>query len=124
MEDTSIWQENSIYVEHRPWGSFKVLGDFEDCKIKRLDVLPRQRLSLQSHQHRTEYWVVVNGIARVTLDAEVLTLTAGDSVVIPRLAKHRMENIGNEMVSVIEVQLGASFAEDDIVRYADDYQRT
>lgn len=123
MKNSSIWQDQGLYIEDRPWGSFQVLGDFKDCKIKRLDVLPRQRLSLQSHQHRSEYWVMVRGTARVTLDDQVLTLNPGESVHIPRLAKHRIENIGSGLVSLIEVQLGDSFAEDDIVRYADDYQR-
>ncbi len=110
-------------TEIRPWGSFTVLGEFPDCKTKRLDVLPGKRLSLQSHNHRTEHWVVIDGTARVTLNDSVQDRSAGEAVVIPKGCRHRIENPGNQTLSIIEVQLGDYFGEDDIVRYEDDFGR-
>ena len=110
-------------TEYRPWGSFTVIGDFPDCKTKRLDVLPGKRLSLQSHRFRTEYWVVVCGTAKVTLNHKTLTLNPGQTLTIPVGARHRIENPGTTMLSIIEVQLGSYFGEDDITRYHDDFDR-
>ncbi len=110
-------------TEIRPWGSFTVLGEFPDCKTKRLDVLPGKRLSLQSHNHRTEHWVVIDGTARITLDDTVQDRSAGETVVIPKGCRHRIENPGDQTLSIIEVQLGDYFGEDDIVRYEDDFGR-
>lgn len=111
------------YTEHRPWGSFTILGSSENFKTKRLDVLPGMRLSLQSHKHRKEYWIVVKGLARVTRDDQILDLGPGETVDIPVGAKHRVENPGTETLTFIEVQLGSYFGEDDIVRYQDDFNR-
>lgn len=111
------------YTEHRPWGSYTILGSSDSFKTKRLDVLPGKRLSLQSHKKRTEYWIVVAGKARVTRDDELLDLGPTETVIIPVGAKHRIENPGNELLTIIEVQLGDYFGEDDIVRYQDDFGR-
>ena len=110
-------------TEHRPWGSFTVLGDYIDCKTKRLDVLPGKRLSLQSHRFRTEFWVVICGRARVTLDHKTKILEAGETLTVPVGVRHRIENPGQTMLSIIEVQLGSYFGEDDIIRYHDDFNR-
>ncbi len=111
------------YSEHRPWGSFTILGSAPDFKTKRLVVLPGKRLSLQSHKYRQEYWIVVAGRARVTLEDQQHDLQTGDSIVVPRGWRHRVENPGTTPLTLIEVQLGTYFGEDDIVRYQDDFNR-
>jgi len=107
----------------RPWGSFFVLVDEERTKVKRLVVNPGQRLSLQSHKHRDEHWVVVQGRASVTLDDETLEVAYGQHVYVKRGSKHRIACAGDEPLEIIEVQTGDSFAEEDIVRFSDDYGR-
>lgn len=107
----------------RPWGSFEVLRDEVDFKSKVIRVDPGRRLSYQSHRHRAEHWVIVRGRAEVTLDGRVLHLRSGDHVFIPRGARHRIANPGEEPVLFVEVQLGDYFGEDDIERYEDDFGR-
>src|SRR5262249_61732589 len=107
----------------RPWGSFFVLEDAPDTKVKRLLVNPGQRLSYQSHKHRDEHWVVVRGVAKVTLDDVVSEYRYGDYVFVRRGTKHRIACEGLEPVEIIEVQVGDSFDEDDITRFSDDYNR-
>lgn len=109
--------------ESRPWGEFKVLVDEAGYKVKQLMVLPESRLSLQSHQQRTEYWTVVQGEALVTLDDREMILELGDTILIPLGVKHRIANEGEEDLIIIEVQLGEYLGEDDIERYEDDYGR-
>jgi mannose-6-phosphate isomerase len=109
--------------ERRPWGTFTVLDDGTDSKVKRLTVDPGQRLSYQSHAHRSEHWVVVAGRARVTLDGAEIDLDPGDAIDIPKGAAHRVSNPGPDELVFVEVQLGDYFGEDDIVRYSDDYGR-
>lgn len=111
--------ENDI----RPWGSFRVLLDGKDCKVKSIDVIPKGRLSLQSHKKRQEHWYIVSGVARVRINNNQRILKAGDNIDIPLGCKHRIENIGEEDLLFIEVQTGDYFGEDDIVRYEDDYSR-
>jgi mannose-1-phosphate guanylyltransferase/mannose-6-phosphate isomerase len=110
--------------EERPWGSFEVLLDGKDLKVKRLIVLPGQRLSYQSHTRRDENWTIIKGLAEITLNDEVKTLKAGEHIFIPRLAKHRVANRGKEDLVFVEVQTGTYFGEDDITRYSDDYGRS
>jgi mannose-1-phosphate guanylyltransferase/mannose-6-phosphate isomerase len=111
-------------AEQRPWGSFKVLHEGPGCKVKEIVVAPGGRLSLQSHRHRAEHWVVVAGTARITVDDDVLTLGPNQSVHIPLGARHRMENPGEAPMHLIEVQCGAYLGEDDIIRYEDVYGRS
>jgi mannose-6-phosphate isomerase len=113
-----------MYSETRPWGTFHVLDEQQGFKVKRISVTAAGRLSLQSHKHRSEHWTVVNGTATVTVDEAVLTLSRGQSVDIPLGAKHRLENLGSELVEIIEVQFGDYLGEDDIIRYDDIYNRT
>jgi mannose-1-phosphate guanylyltransferase/mannose-6-phosphate isomerase len=108
---------------HRPWGSYSILEDAEDCKVKRLVVKPGQVLSLQSHQKRSEHWTVVRGTARVRLGDDEFLLEANQSTYIPAGTLHRLENPGTQDVHLIEVQTGEYFGEDDIVRYEDIYGR-
>lgn len=108
---------------HRPWGYYTVLSDMPDHKVKRIHVYPGKRLSLQKHQCRSEHWHIVSGEALATLDGEQIKLYPGDSIDIPQEAIHRLENVGNDEVSFIEVQRGAYFGEDDIERFEDDFGR-
>lgn len=109
--------------DHRPWGHYEVLSEARGHKIKRITVLPGQRLSLQSHQHRAEHWFMVSGQAVVTLDKEQIPLSAGEAVDISQKAKHRIQNPGETPLVFIEVQRGSYLGEDDITRYEDDYGR-
>ncbi|MBN1291212.1 MAG: phosphomannose isomerase type II C-terminal cupin domain [Candidatus Latescibacteria bacterium] len=109
--------------DHRPWGYYIVLLDQPECKVKKIIVYPGKRLSLQSHKRRSEHWHIVSGEAIVTLDDRKIPLKAGESVDIPREARHRVENPGPENMSFVEVQRGDYFGEDDIERYEDDYGR-
>jgi mannose-6-phosphate isomerase-like protein (cupin superfamily) len=113
----------SIYSETRPWGAFHVLDEKPGFKVKRIEVTPGGRLSLQSHKHRSEHWTIVEGVATVTVDATVRDMTRGQSVDIPLGAKHRLENLGKAPVAIIEVQFGDYLGEDDIIRYDDVYAR-
>lgn len=107
----------------RPWGYFEVLAEGGTFKVKRLMVKPGAQLSLQMHQHRTEHWVVVEGIAEVVNDTQTMRLTANQSTYIPKKTLHRLSNPGNEPLYVIEVQSGHYLGEDDIERFDDVYQR-
>ncbi len=113
-----------MYSETRPWGAFHVLDEQPGFKVKRISVNPGGRLSLQSHKHRYEHWTVVNGTATVTVDDKVVAFTRGQSVDIPFGSKHRLENLGADLVEIIEVQFGDYLGEDDIIRYDDIYNRT
>ena len=108
---------------HRPWGWFESLVTGQRFQVKRIVVHPGAALSLQSHHHRSEHWIVVEGTARVTIDDDVMLVTENQSVYIPLGAVHRMENPGKVPMVLIEVQTGAYLGEDDITRYDDDYAR-
>ena len=110
-------------TETRPWGSFTILSDAENFKAKRLDVLPQKKLSLQSHKLRSEHWIVVTGLARITLGDTIQDYNPGDHIFIPIQTKHRIENPGHSLLTIVEVQLGEYFGEDDIIRYEDDFGR-
>jgi mannose-1-phosphate guanylyltransferase / mannose-6-phosphate isomerase len=108
----------------RPWGSYTVLEDHDSgYKMKRIEVSPGQSLSLQSHQHRSEHWVVVSGTATVTRDGEVFTVSKNESTYIPIGVKHRLENRGHIPLQIVEVQVGEYLGEDDIERFEDSYGR-
>ena len=109
---------------HRPWGSYDSVDVGDGFQVKRIKVKPGATLSLQSHEHRAEHWIVVRGTARVTRGEEVFDLNANESTYIPIGARHRLENPAEGMLELIEVQSGAYLGEDDIVRYEDAYGRT
>jgi mannose-1-phosphate guanylyltransferase / mannose-6-phosphate isomerase len=109
--------------DYRPWGWYETLALSDRFQVKRIVVKPGAALSLQSHVHRSEHWIVVAGTARVTVDQEVRLLTENQSVYIPLGAVHRLENPGKLPMVLIEVQTGAYLREDDIIRYQDDYAR-
>ncbi|MDD5383749.1 MAG: mannose-1-phosphate guanylyltransferase/mannose-6-phosphate isomerase [Gallionella sp.] len=109
---------------NRPWGSYTVLEEDQDgFKLKRIEVAPGARLSLQSHNRRSEHWVVVAGTATVTNGSEVITVQKNQSTYIPIGAKHRLENLGTEPLHIVEIQVGEYLGEDDIQRYEDNYGR-
>ncbi len=108
---------------YRPWGSYTVLEEGPNYKIKRIEVKPGAKLSLQMHHHRSEHWVVLNGTARVTNGDQVSDIHKNESTYIPISTKHRLENPGKIPVQIIEVQNGEYLEEDDIVRFDDDYKR-
>jgi len=117
----------SEHVTHltveRPWGSYTVLEKTARYQIKRLTVHPGAKLSLQTHHHRSEHWVVVAGTARVTRGEELIDVHPNESTYIPMSMKHRLENPGRIPLHVIEVQNGDYLGEDDIVRFDDVYER-
>jgi mannose-1-phosphate guanylyltransferase/mannose-6-phosphate isomerase len=107
----------------RPWGSYESLRVGETFQVKHIIVDVAGRLSLQYHHHRSEHWTVVSGTARVTVGERVFVMTANESVYIPKGDVHRLENIGDEELNLIEVQCGTYLGEDDIVRLEDQYDR-
>ena len=117
------------HIEHltvrRPWGSYTVLEDHDSgYKLKRIEVVPGQSLSLQRHQHRSEHWVVVAGTATVTRGEETFTVSKNESTYIPIGKNHRLENRGRIPLQIVEVQVGEYLGEDDIERFDDSYGRT
>ncbi len=111
-------------VVHRPWGTYQTVDSAEGFQTKRITVKPGQQLSLQLHHHRSEHWVVVRGVATVTVGDVVSVLGPNQSTYIPVNTRHRLENHGSEMLYLIEVQCGSYLGEDDIVRFDDKYGRT
>jgi mannose-1-phosphate guanylyltransferase/mannose-6-phosphate isomerase len=107
----------------RPWGSYTVLDEGPGYKIKRIEVPPAGRLSLQMHHHRAEHWVVVTGTALVLVGEREILLTENQSVDIPKATRHRLSNPGKVPVEIIEIQSGPYLEEDDIVRFDDVYGR-
>jgi mannose-1-phosphate guanylyltransferase/mannose-6-phosphate isomerase len=116
-------QAEAFPRDHRPWGWFETLALADRFQVKRIVVKPGAALSLQSHVHRAEHWIVVSGTAKVTVNDEVRLVTENQSVYIPLGAIHRMENPGRVPMVLIEVQTGVYLGEDDIVRYEDVYAR-
>ena len=115
--------DTSPKFDRRPWGTFTVLDEGENFKVKRIEVLPGKRLSYQKHAQRAEHWVVVQGTAKVTLDARNLIVTTGQAIDIAIGSAHRIENPGDELLIFIEVQRGDYLGADDIVRLQDDFGR-
>ena len=108
---------------YRPWGTYTVLEDTPGYKIKRIEVKPGKRLSLQKHYHRNEHWVVVSGRATVTINENIFILNENESTYIKAGDIHRLLNDTNEQLVIIEVQVGSYTGEDDIERLEDDYKR-
>lgn len=108
---------------HRPWGTYEILDSTQNFQVKKLVVNPNQSLSLQKHSHRAEHWVVVKGQAHITRGDDHLVLYENQSAYIPVGIKHRLENLDETPLEIIEVQSGDYFGEDDIVRYEDKYNR-
>jgi mannose-6-phosphate isomerase len=109
--------------EIRPWGSYIVLFDADNCKVKMISVNPGHRLSYQYHNHRREVWTVIAGSGILTLEGEEIRVGKDSVIEIPTGSKHRIQNTGSEVMTFVEVQTGTYFGEDDIVRLQDDYSR-
>lgn len=114
----------SSKFDRRPWGSYTVLDEGDDYKVKRIEVLPGKRLSYQRHSRRAEHWYVVRGTAKVTLNGVEVLVDSGNAIDIAREDAHRVENPSDaELLVFIETQTGDYFGEDDIVRLEDDFGR-
>ena len=123
LKEKGAAQAETLPRDYRPWGWYESIALGPRFQVKRIVVNPGAALSLQSHNHRSEHWIVVEGTAKVTIDDEVKTVTENQSVYIPLGAIHRMENPGKLRLTLIEVQTGSYFGEDDIIRYEDVYSR-
>ena len=109
--------------ENRPWGNYTVLHETPSHKVKTITVEPGRRLSYQTHEKRSEYWVIVSGSGTVTIDGVETTCVGGDAYIIEQGIPHRIHNVGKDELIFIEVQLGLYFGEDDIIRIEDDFGR-
>lgn len=116
-------QAEILPTDSRPWGCFESLVSKKTFQVKRISVNPGAALSLQSHRFRSEHWIVVQGNAKVTINKETKFMETGEYVFVPLGSIHRLENLGNEQLVIIEVQIGTYLGEDDIVRYKDMYDR-
>ena len=123
LKAKGVAQAETLPRDYRPWGWYESIALGPRFQVKRIVVNPGEALSLQSHNHRAEHWIVVEGTAKVTINDVVETITENQSVYIPLGAVHRMENPGKLNLTLIEVQTGSYFGEDDIIRYDDVYAR-
>jgi len=123
LNKENIREGSQHYYAKRPWGGFEVILHGPNFKVKRIYVNPGSSLSLQSHRHRAEHWVVVNGTAYVQKNNDTFLLNKNESTFIPIGVKHRLSNNGTELLEIIEVQSGEYLEEDDIQRYSDRYGR-
>ena len=124
LKDLGRSEADSHHRVFRPWGSYESLVSSDVFQVKRIIVNPGQRLSLQMHHHRAEHWVVVRGVAEVVNGEETFLLREDQSTYIPIGAKHRLSNLGDVPLELIEVQSGSYLGEDDIVRFEDVYGRS
>lgn len=115
--------DEKLLFEEKPWGSYTILDEDDGYKVKRIEVQPGHRLSLQKHLHRSEYWVVVSGKAHVQCGEKLEILEENDNIFIPLGQIHRVENAQDVPLVFIEVQSGDYCEEDDIIRIEDDYSR-
>ncbi len=120
---TQMSMTNHLPENIRPWGRYDILEVMPTHQVKRITVNSGARLSYQRHQRREEYWVIISGRGRLTLDDIDSDHGAGEVLVVPVRAKHRVQNIGDGPLIFIEVQRGDYFGEDDIERFSDDYGR-
>lgn len=123
MRKQGIWQADLHPTDHRPWGSFRSLALDQRFQVKQLRILPGAQLSLQSHLHRQEHWIIVSGTVQAHLDGQDHLLSEGQSICVPIGMKHRLSNPGKLPAVVIEVQTGSYLGEDDIERFEDIYAR-
>ena len=108
---------------HRPWGNYKSINEGKSWQVKKLEINPYASISLQLHNHRSEHWIIVNGIAKVEINDSISHLKKNESIYVPLGAKHRLSNPGKSKLTLIEVQSGKYLGEDDIVRFHDIYGR-
>ncbi len=120
-KNPAVINENNF--EFRPWGKFEVLLDSKNCKVKKLTIEPKSRLSLQYHKFRSEHWTIIKGVAKVHLNGKIINLKEGNSIDIPSLSEHFIANETESKLIIIEIQMGSYFGEDDIIRINDTYNR-
>jgi mannose-1-phosphate guanylyltransferase/mannose-6-phosphate isomerase len=108
---------------YRPWGTFSILDEGPNYKVKRLVIYPGKKISLQKHSRRSENWTIVSGIADIISGDKEMRLGPSESVYIPAETKHRIANFGAENLEIIETQSGDYLEEDDIIRFEDDFGR-
>jgi cytidyltransferase-like protein len=142
ISETTVCKDNQIKMEfnigggkiqsssslvsqtvNKPWGSYKTFEKDKDYLVKIITVNPGEKLSLQSHQHRSEHWLIISGIATVECDGKISHLNRNESIFIPQGSKHRLSNENNETLKVFEAQYGETLSESDIIRYQDKYKR-
>jgi mannose-6-phosphate isomerase len=124
VNEPSIPYTLQMISEDRPWGRYTILYTGPDCQVKRIEVAPGKRLSLQSHKFRAEHWFIVSGKGMVQVGDLIFEVTNGDTIEIPIRVKHRISANKNELLAFIEVQTGLSFDENDIFRFEDDFGRS
>ena len=107
----------------KPWGSFEIINDGDKYTLKKIIVNPGGQLSLQSHKHRSEHWLIAEGIAEVIINDEIFNLKENQHIFVPQGAKHRLTNIGEKNLVVVEMWYGDNLDENDIIRYKDIYNR-
>ena len=108
----------------KPWGYFEILKSGKNFLVKKIFVKPGGMLSLQSHEHRSEHWIVAEGVVEVTLDDKTINLVENENIFIPKGAIHRIANKGNNDLIIIEMWYGEILDENDIMRYEDSYNRS
>ena len=118
-------QSNQISQKFdKPWGYYEILSKTPGQQIKKLTIFSGESTSLQTHQFRSEHWIITHGIAKVTVENEMFNLNQNDSIYIPKGSKHRIENFNHENLCLLEIQTGVYLEEDDITRFEDKYART
>ena len=110
-------------IVNKPWGSFEIIDEGEKYTVKKIIVLPGGKLSLQSHEHRSEHWLIASGVAEIIIGEKIYNLKENDNIFIPRGSKHRLANLGSDNLIVIEMWFGDKLDENDIKRYEDIYNR-
>lgn len=123
VKKRNVEMTNVHTTAHRPWGTYTILEENPGYKVKQITVRSGAKLSLQYHHHRSEHWIVVSGVATVTVGENTFDLKQNESTFIPKEAKHRLANNQKEELVIIEAQVGSYLGEDDIVRLQDDYKR-
>ncbi|MBT4277437.1 mannose-1-phosphate guanylyltransferase/mannose-6-phosphate isomerase [Candidatus Falkowbacteria bacterium] len=123
MQKQNIKEIDHVLINYRPWGKYEILIENLNHKVKKITVYPGEKLSLQSHLHRAEHWIVIKGVAKIVNNDREIILDERESTFIPTKTRHRLENPGKINLEIIEVQTGNYLEEDDIIRYDDIYER-
>ncbi len=124
LESSSNLTKNHLSeTEQRPWGNFHIIAKGQGYQIKEMNINPGKKQSLQRHKNRSEYWQVIDGLGIVYLEDSKFKLEKNDNIFIPKGDLHRLENIGNNLLRVVEIQIGEKISEDDIERIEDDFGR-
>jgi mannose-6-phosphate isomerase-like protein (cupin superfamily) len=110
-------------IVNRPWGNYKIILESQDYKIKIIEVNPEQRISLQKHMYRKEYWTILDGNGIVQYDDTHITVQRGSRISIEQNELHRVTNCGSGILKILEIQFGSKLSEDDIIRVEDNYGR-